>query len=153
MILMRYLLVLLLLWACNPPAPPPPPPPAPVVDTVVWIGIHARWNYAPGTEYDGNYDTSNQVFIVCNTDRSSVVPRTNVILETGGSCDTSVTNRIRLMEIRRHDTVATTIGHASSVDEGTVSFKTARGEKAVQLKAEQTLRIRQLRVLRAPVRP
>lgn len=140
---MRYLCVLLLLWACNSTTQtPPPPPPKPPVDTVVWIGIHARWNYSPGSEYDGNYDTSNQVFIVCNTDHSSVVPRASVILESGGSCDTSVSNRVRLMEIKRNDTIATTIGRASTVNEGGVSFKTAKGVKAVQLRESEVLRIR-----------
>lgn len=137
---MRYLCVLFLLWACNSPSPSPVT--VATADTVVWIGIHARWNYAPGTEYDGEYDTSNQVFIVCNTDHSSVVPRARVILESGGSCDTSVSNRVRLMEIKRNDTIATTIGRASTVNEGSVSFKTAKGVKAVQLREKEVLRIR-----------
>lgn len=67
-------------------------------DTVVWVGAFARWNESPTEQYDGNYDTANNVFIICGNHKSFVVPRGQITLQTNGNCDTSFSNRVWMIE-------------------------------------------------------
>lgn len=114
-------------------------------DTLVWIGIHARWNSGPGVEYDGNYDTTNQIFVVCSSDRSLTVPRNQIVLEASGGCDTAFSNRVRLMERFDLDSIKT-IGNGAPAAVSEVSpaltFKTGKGTKTVLLHQTEAVRIK-----------
>lgn len=118
------------------------------VDTFVWIGTHARWNYSQGVEYDGNYDTVHEVFVVCGSDKHAIVPRSRVVLESSGSCDTAFSNRVRMMLRRPDGNLVKTIGKASSAGisaagSPTVSFNTQQGNRTIQLKQSEVARIKQ----------
>ncbi|TDX01568.1 hypothetical protein [Dinghuibacter silviterrae] len=117
-------------------------------DTVLWIGTFARWNRAPGEQYDGNYDTANDVFVICDNHKSLVVPRAQVTLQTNGSCDTALTGRVMLM-YKRQDSVHA-VGPTFQLSDPAVLSKTAtlrlkpaevsRLHQAVTLQQENQLR-------------
>lgn len=126
------------------------------VDTFVWVGIHARWNYSQGVEYDGNYDTVHKVFVICSSDKHAIVPRDQVVLESSGTCDTAFSNRVRIMLFRRDTNFVKTIGKASSAEisrtgSPTLSFSTQQGSRTILLKQAEAARIRQTFYLRERV--
>jgi len=123
------------------------------VDTFVWVGVHARWNYNQGVEYDGNYDTVHEVFVICSSDKHAKVPRNQVVLESSSSCDTAFSSRVRIMLYQRDNHLLKTIGNASSAGvtstgSPTLSFTTQQGSRTIPLKQAEAVRIKQTFYLR-----
>ncbi|MFT3855937.1 MAG: hypothetical protein QM733_24890 [Ilumatobacteraceae bacterium] len=159
-----YLWIAAALFACNSHTPNTNESQTPTIaaagkgDTIVWIGVHARWNVTPTVEYDGNYDTTHGIFVVCSSDKHAVVPRDHVVLESSSSCDTAFSNRVRLMWFRRDSSLAGTIGKGAFAEVNaaktpTLSFTTREGgAKTIALKPTEANRLRQTIILQRQVK-
>lgn len=72
---------------------------------IVFIGIFARWNYQAGEQYDGSYDTTNSLFVLCSTNRCQKVDRSQIVFQTYASCDTAKADRIKLFKINKNGSI------------------------------------------------
>lgn len=72
---------------------------------IIFIGISARWNYQPGEQYDGSYDTTNSLFVLCSTNRCQKVDRSQIAFQTYASCDTAKADRIKLFKINTNGSI------------------------------------------------
>jgi hypothetical protein len=115
-------------------------------DTVLWLGIFARWNYGPGEAYDGNYDTTNNIFVMCSSKKAQVVGRAQIIFQASGNCDTAFNDRLKLMEIHRSTGQAFIVGDGVKLNDvsgpnAKIEYNAGNVTKVVELKAGETRRI------------
>ncbi|MEP7373964.1 MAG: hypothetical protein ABI675_11280 [Chitinophagaceae bacterium] len=73
--------------------------------TVVYVGVFARWNFRAGEQYDGSYDTTHSLFVFCSSNHCKEVPRTQIIFQEFGNCDTSIKDRIKLFKIQKNGSI------------------------------------------------
>ncbi|MDP4260985.1 MAG: hypothetical protein Q8941_00525 [Bacteroidota bacterium] len=76
----------------------------PGIDTIVYVGVFARWNYAPGEQYDGSYDSTHSLFVLCSNHLCQKVPSNQVIIQKYGHCDTVAGNLIKIFKVTTNHT-------------------------------------------------
>ena|SRR5690348_8682378 len=74
--------------------------PAPRSDTTVWAGTFAQWKKGAGERFDGNYDTSKQIFKFCATQSAKKIDRSEITILNTGNCEDNIGSRFALMVIQ-----------------------------------------------------
>lgn len=121
-------------------------------DTTVWAGSFAKWTSDEGEIFPGEYDTTNQVFVVCVSHVATKVDPSRVKFESG-SCDNSnAPLRLALMVIK-NDSARLLPGDLVAVDSAagklpTAVFKIDNQEKKVILNERQYSNIKNIRASR-----
>jgi hypothetical protein len=118
----------------------------PPTDTVVWVGTFSRWTKSPGEEYDGNYDAANNIFIICGNHKSVVVPADQVKPQTNGTCDTSFSDRVRVLERTVSTGKVNILGSPlrltdSTIHNGEAEINTGTENKIVPLRHSEVVRL------------
>lgn len=72
---------------------------------IIFVGIFARWNYQAGEQYDGSYDTTHNLFVLCASNQCHKVPRSQVAFQQFGSCDTAIEDRLKMFKIQKNGSI------------------------------------------------
>lgn len=117
-------------------------------DTTVWAGSFAKWTNDDGEIFPGEYDTTNQVFVVCASHLTVKVNRDKVRFESG-NCDNGAPTRISLMIITK-DSARLLPGDLVAVDTAagkipTAVFRVNNQEKKVILNERQYSNIKKVK--------
>jgi hypothetical protein len=64
--------------------------------SIIFVGVFAQWKYSNTEYYDGSYDTTNNLFVLCSSDACKEVSRSQIIFLPFGNCDTALTDRVKL---------------------------------------------------------
>jgi hypothetical protein len=120
-------------------------------DTTVWAGSFAKWTSDNGEIFPGEYDTTNEVFVVCTSHLAMKVSRDKVKFESG-DCDNGAPTRISLMIIKK-DSARLLPGDLVAVDSAagkvpTAVFRVNNQEKKVILNERQYSNIRKIKASR-----
>ena len=110
-------------------------------DTVVWVGIFARWMFNERENYDGSYDTVSKIFVMCSNNQAIEVPREQIIFQVSGYCDTAAANRVKLM-IKKTDSVKIIINRLKVIDSKGI-YKINNQERSIPLNEKTLERIKQ----------
>ena len=121
-------------------------------DTTVWAGSFAKWINDNGDKIPGDYDTTNQVFVVCASHVTMKVDPNRVKFESGNCDDGSAPLRIALMIIKK-DSARLLHGDLVAVDSTagktpTAVFRVNNQEKKVILNERQYSNIRRIKATR-----
>lgn len=81
-----------------------PPAAGEANDTIVYVGVFARWDTPGGEQYDGSYDQSQSLFVLCSNHHCLKVPFNEVVFQKSGSCDTALGDRIKAFKKKRDGT-------------------------------------------------
>ena len=132
------------------PETPDPVPSLP--DTILWVGHFAEWNKARGTVINGNYDTSQQIFLTCGSEIPVNVGRDSVNLLANGSCQSEPPHRV-LMMIKKKDSIRISGDHLIRIDttkgvKPTAVFIIGQQEKKMIVDTQTVRRIRKTPYLR-----
>jgi len=76
-------------------------------ESIVFVGVFARWNKGNGIKFDGTYDTTHNLFVLCSSNNCQKVARNEIIFQQFANCDTAQGDRIKLFRIKKNGTIDT----------------------------------------------
>jgi len=76
-------------------------------ESIVFVGVFARWNKGNGIKFDGTYDTTHNLFVLCSSNNCQKVARNEIIFQQFANCDTAQGDRIKLFRIKKNGTINT----------------------------------------------
>jgi len=120
-------------------------------DTTVWAGSFAKMTNDDGEKIPGEYDTTNQVFVVCTSHIAVKVDRDKVKFESG-DCDNGAPMTLSLMIIQK-DSARLLPGELVRVDSTpgkvhTAVFRINNQERKVILNEKQYSNINRIKATR-----
>jgi hypothetical protein len=71
-------------------------------DEIIFVGSFAQWKQSNGSEFDGSYDATHGLFVVCKTDKSHKVPSSQIVYLEFGNCDEPLADRIKMFRIKKN---------------------------------------------------
>ena len=74
-------------------------------DEIIFIGSFAQWRNRSGEQFDGSYDTTHNLFVICSTNNCQPVPRSQIMLREFGSCDVALADRIKIFKIESNGSI------------------------------------------------
>ena len=74
-------------------------------DEIIFIGSFAQWRNRNGEQFDGSYDTTHNLFVICSTNNCQPVPRSQIMLREFGSCDVALADRIKIFKIESNGSI------------------------------------------------
>jgi hypothetical protein len=121
-------------------------------DTTVWAGSFAKLTNENGDKIPGEYDTTNQVFVVCASHVAMKVDPTRVRFEDGACDDGGAPTRLALMVIMK-DSARLLHGDLVAVDSTagktpTAVFRVNNQEKKVILNERQYSNMKKINAAR-----
>ena len=116
-------------------------------DTLLWVGIFARWIYNDLEHYDGSYDTTSKIFVMCSNNQAIVVPPEQIKFQASGFCDTAAANRVKLM-IKKVDSVKIITNQLKIKDREGI-YKINNQEKTIRINEKTLERIKKTGIRQA----
>jgi hypothetical protein len=118
-----------------------------VHDTILWVGVTARWIKSQDFAYDGTYDSTNYIFMPCGQESTVKVPKENIDFSITSNCDTSFGSRVKLMYMIKGDTVPPVVLPFTVVSAGQVNDNTMvhfnNGTQMILIRPQEAVRVRQ----------
>ncbi|MEO8763610.1 MAG: hypothetical protein ABI416_04950 [Ginsengibacter sp.] len=73
--------------------------------TIIYVGVFATWKPGDGDQFDGSYDSTHSLFVLCGSNHCQEVPHNEINYQVFGSCDTAKGDRIKLFKITTNGTL------------------------------------------------